>query len=622
MRACPATASAPRTSRGRPGNAAPTSARSTTSGSSTASSASKSPSRAAAKNASTTLRCAARSASGAGVPALDAAARAAGELARGIGGAVHDRRDLVERHARTCRAARMRAARPGLASRGRRAAPARPSRRAAPRAPGRSRRRDRRSGRARATSSGSSRRVPRDRSMFSDTRATTVVSHASRFSIAPASVRLQPQPRLLDGVVGLAQRAEHPVGHRPQPGPLLLESLCQGVAFVHRSRSSAAWCLRDGPANRGRCDTEGDTPCEFSSRAPAARSAPGSSRSSIDHGHEVVGTAPARQRRPRQRPRGGAGAARPARRGRRARRRPRRRARRDRPPGDRAGATDGLQRTSTAASRRPTGCGRRAPTRCSPPRGRRACALRRPELRQPRYARAGGPVKTEDDPLDPNPARRCARPRGDAHLDQAVTEAGGIALRYGGFYGAANDGMVEPVRKRMFPIVGDGGGDDVVHPPRRRRGGDRPRPRPRGGGIFNIVDDDPAPTREWLPVLAEVLGAKPPRHVPRWLAKLVAGEAAVMHGDRVARRLQREGQARAGLGAAVPELATGLRGRLRAGAARQSACERSPDPSRRFVSDGSPWYSTSPEPEASTPDSRGTEPRRPDRGRRCRDGRT
>jgi nucleoside-diphosphate-sugar epimerase len=148
-----------------------------------------------------------------------------------------------------------------------------------------------------------------------------------------------------------------------------------------------------------------------------------------------------------------------------------------------------------------------------------------------RYAREGGPVKTEDDPLDPAPLRT-ARETSAAmrHLDEAVAGAGGIALRYGGFYGAAYDGMVEPVRKRQFPIVGDGGGissfihlDDAatatVHALERGR-----------PGIYNVVDDDPAPVREWLPVLADALGAKPPRHVPRWLARLVAGEVAVMMG--------------------------------------------------------------------------------------------
>jgi nucleoside-diphosphate-sugar epimerase len=146
-----------------------------------------------------------------------------------------------------------------------------------------------------------------------------------------------------------------------------------------------------------------------------------------------------------------------------------------------------------------------------------------------RYERVGGPVKTEDDPLASTapPAMR----ESDAamrHLDEVVTDAGGAALRYGGFYGAANDGMIEPVRKRQFPIVGDGGGvssfihlDDAAAATvlALERG---------AAGIYNIVDDEPAPARVWLPVLAEVLGAKPPRRVPRWLARLFAGEAVVM----------------------------------------------------------------------------------------------
>jgi 2-alkyl-3-oxoalkanoate reductase len=148
-----------------------------------------------------------------------------------------------------------------------------------------------------------------------------------------------------------------------------------------------------------------------------------------------------------------------------------------------------------------------------------------------RYARAGGPVKTEDDPLDTNPVPAMRESiAAMRYLDEAVTDAGGITLRYGAFYGASNDGLVEPVRKRLFPIVGSGDGvssfihlDDAAAATVLALEHDGP-------GIYNIVDDEPAPAREWLPVLADVLGAKPPRHVPRWLARLFAGEAVVMMG--------------------------------------------------------------------------------------------
>jgi 2-alkyl-3-oxoalkanoate reductase len=144
------------------------------------------------------------------------------------------------------------------------------------------------------------------------------------------------------------------------------------------------------------------------------------------------------------------------------------------------------------------------------------------------FAREGGPVKTEEDPLDPDPVP-AMRETLDAmrHLEKVVVDAGGLALRYGGFYGSPDDVQLELVRKRQFPIVGDGDGiwsfvhlDDAASATvLALERGDR--------GVYNVVDDDPAPVREWLPVLAEAIGAKPPRHVPVWLARLMAGEVGV-----------------------------------------------------------------------------------------------
>jgi nucleoside-diphosphate-sugar epimerase len=145
------------------------------------------------------------------------------------------------------------------------------------------------------------------------------------------------------------------------------------------------------------------------------------------------------------------------------------------------------------------------------------------------YAREGGPVKTEEDPLDPEPVASMRESlKAIRHLEQAVTDAGGIALRYGGFYGSPDDTQLALVRKRQFPIVGDGGGIwSLVHFHDAAAATvlalERGRP-----GIYNVVDDDPAPVREWLPALAEAIGAKPPRRIPRWVARLVAGEAGVV----------------------------------------------------------------------------------------------
>jgi nucleoside-diphosphate-sugar epimerase len=146
-----------------------------------------------------------------------------------------------------------------------------------------------------------------------------------------------------------------------------------------------------------------------------------------------------------------------------------------------------------------------------------------------RYAREGGPVKTEDDPLDSDPP--ASMRKGFAalrHLEDAVASVDGIVLRYGGFYGDPNDGMLEPVRKGRFPIVGDGGGmTSFVHLEDAAAATvlaiEHGRP-----GIYNVCDDEPAPARDWLPFMAQTLGAKPPRRVPALLARILAGGAAVL----------------------------------------------------------------------------------------------
>jgi nucleoside-diphosphate-sugar epimerase len=137
--------------------------------------------------------------------------------------------------------------------------------------------------------------------------------------------------------------------------------------------------------------------------------------------------------------------------------------------------------------------------------------------------RRGSWVKTEDDPMEPIPGAQAM-----AHLENAVLKAGGAVLRYGGFYGpGATDDQVTMVRKRMYPLVGGGTGyvswvhlDDaasatVLAVDLKAR------------GVFNIVDDEPAPASEWLPYFAACAGAKPPRRIPAWLARLLAGDMAV-----------------------------------------------------------------------------------------------
>jgi len=143
--------------------------------------------------------------------------------------------------------------------------------------------------------------------------------------------------------------------------------------------------------------------------------------------------------------------------------------------------------------------------------------------------RAGGWVKTEEDGLDSFAGTSAeSGMRAIRHLEDAVVKAGGAALRYGSLYGpGAIDDQIELVRKRYFPLVGAGTGytswahlDDVATATTLAV-------EQKARGVFNIVDDDPAPASEWLPYLAECAGAKPPRRIPPWLARLLAGEVVV-----------------------------------------------------------------------------------------------
>ncbi len=149
--------------------------------------------------------------------------------------------------------------------------------------------------------------------------------------------------------------------------------------------------------------------------------------------------------------------------------------------------------------------------------------------------RTGSPVKTEADPLDPDPPKGIRETHAAIRkLERLTTEAGGIVLRYGGFYGPgtgmAPDGeQAEMIRKRQFPLVGDGAGVwSFLHTEDLATATLAAIERGRPGEIYNIVDDEPAPAREWLPFLAQQLGAKPPRKVPKWVAKLAASPAAAM----------------------------------------------------------------------------------------------
>ncbi len=152
------------------------------------------------------------------------------------------------------------------------------------------------------------------------------------------------------------------------------------------------------------------------------------------------------------------------------------------------------------------------------------------------YAREGGPIKTEEDPLDSRPPASFRKSlRAIRYLEETLigpVDLQALVLRYGYFYGPgtgiAKDGsIVELIRKRRMPIVGDGAGvwsfihvEDMAHATMAAISHGEP-------GIYNVVDDEPAPVSTWLPALANAVGAKRPFRVPVWLGRLILGDGGV-----------------------------------------------------------------------------------------------
>ncbi|MCK1392841.1 NAD(P)-dependent oxidoreductase [Bradyrhizobium sp. 1] len=152
------------------------------------------------------------------------------------------------------------------------------------------------------------------------------------------------------------------------------------------------------------------------------------------------------------------------------------------------------------------------------------------------FSRTGGAVKAEADELDPDPPEELRRTlEALQYLERTVSassDPAGIVLRYGFFYGPGtgtlSPAMIDQLRHRRVPLIGDGGGTwSFTHTEDAASATVAAVERGRPGNIYNVVDDHPAQVREWLPALAELVGARPPLHVPAWLGRLLAGEHMV-----------------------------------------------------------------------------------------------
>ena len=174
--------------------------------------------------------------------------------------------------------------------------------------------------------------------------------------------------------------------------------------------------------------------------------------------------------------------------------------------------------------------------------------------------------------------RGAARARGHRHAGPRASRA--LVLRYGFFYGPGSSyasgrlprarGAAAPLSGRRAAAPGSSrSSTSTTPPPPRSRPSSAERP-----GIYNVVDDEPAPMREWVPVYAEAIGAKPPRRVPGWLARLAGGQLHGEHGDAAARRLEREGEGASSAGSRATR--AGGRGSARRSASYASAVSMAP----------------------------------------------
>ena len=202
-------------------------------------------------------------------------------------------------------------------------------------------------------------------------------------------------------------------------------------------------------------------------------------------------------------------------------------------------------------------------------------------------SREGSWIKTEDDPLDPNPVKEQTETLAAIKfLERAVLEAPleGIVVRYGGLYGpGSSETLGDILRKRMFPVIGNGAGIvSSTHVDDAAAGTVAALERGRRG-VYNIVDDDPAPTRDFIPAIAEALGAPTAAADPGLARPPARGRRRGDDDDRGPRLVEREGEARARLAADLAELARRLPPRPRHAGAAAAADVRATDADREGV---------------------------------------